>query len=357
MGISVNTLVGGGKSRILVHDGSFAEIISLENLLVAWLEFRRGKRNKPDVQAYERNLEDNLFRLHFNLKQEIFPETVYEQFRINDPKPRLISKAPVECRLVHHAIYRILYPAFDRTFIFDSYSCRVGKGTHKVFERLTGVARSVSKNYTEPCWALKFDIKKFFDSIDHIILFNLLSDRISDRDLLHLLDEIISSFSMLEGKGMPLGSQLFANVYLDPLDKFIKHHLRAKHYLRYADDMILLGTDPHELLGYFIEINTFVKEKLKLQIHPNKTTLRKLSWGIDFVGYVALPHYTLPRKKTLKRAQKYTLLKIEQGPNEVKPSLVSYIGYLSHAHAYAVSRNLILLTCAKIRKNTRWLQR
>lgn len=311
------------------------------------------------MQAYERNLEDNLFRLYFNLKRGIFPETWYEQFRINDPKPRLISKSPVECRLLHHAIYRVLYPLYDQTFIFDSYSCRVNKGTHKAFERITEVARKVSKNYTGPCWALKFDIRKFFDSIDHVILFNLLSSRIADRKLLHLLDNIIGSFSMSEGKGMPLGnltSQLFANVYLDPLDKFIKHRLKAKHYLRYADDMILLGPDPDELMGYFIEINTFVKDVLKMQIHPHKTVLRKLSWGIDFVGYVALPHYTLPRKKTAKRAIKRTLAKINNGPKEVKPTLISYVGYLSHASAFTASKNLIDLTVAKVRRNSAWFR-
>ncbi|HEY1074341.1 MAG TPA: reverse transcriptase/maturase family protein, partial [Patescibacteria group bacterium] len=350
---------GDIESRCIVHKGSFAEIVSLENIHQAWLEFRRGKRRKPDVQSYERNLEDNLFRLHFNLKRGIFPETWYEQFRINDPKPCLISKAPVECRLLHHAIYRVLYPLYDRTFIFDSYSCRVGKGTHKAFERITEIARKVSKNYSGPCWALKFDIRKFFDSVDHVTLFNLLSSRISDRKLLHLLDNIIGSFNMNEGKGMPLGnltSQLFANVYLDPLDKFVKHHLKAKYYLRYADDMILLSSDPDELIGYFVEINRFSKERLKLQIHPHKTTLRKLSWGIDFVGYVALPHYTLPRRKTVKRATKRTLAKVKEGPKAVKPTLVSYVGYLCHANAIMVSKNLIDLTVAKVRKNSAWFR-
>lgn len=327
--------------------------------MAAWLEFRRGKRRKPDVQAYERKLEDNLFLLHSNLKQGIFPESSYEQFRINDPKPRLISKASVECRLLHHAIYRVLYPLYDRTFIFDSYSCRDGKGTHKAFERIVSVARKVSKNYTCTCWALKFDIRKFFDSVDHVTLFNLLSDRINDRELLHLLDEIIGSFSMSEGKGMPLGnltSQLFANVYLDPLDKFIKHELKASNYLRYADDMILLGDNPSELLGYLIEINAFARDKLKLRIHPFKTTLRKLSWGIDFVGYVALPHYTLPRKKTVNRLFRRTLSKIGEGPKQVKPTLASHIGYLSHPSAYNLSLGLIALTCAKVRRNTAWFR-
>lgn len=279
---------------------------------------------------------------------------MYEQFRINDPKPRLISKAPVECRLLHHAIYRVLYPLFDRTFIFDSYSCRDNKGTHKAFERLVATSRKVSKNYTEPCWALKFDIKKFFDSIDHIILFNLLSACINDTQLLHLLDNIIGGFNATEGKGMPLGnltSQLFANVYMDPLDKFVKHQLKAPHYLRYADDMLLLGSDPDELLGYFVEINLFAKEQLKLQIHPNKTSLRKLDWGIDFVGYVALPHYTLPRKKTVTRMFKRTARKASDEPQKLRATVASHVGFLSHADAHKTSKDLIRLASAKYRRN------
>lgn len=291
--------------------------------------------------------------------QGIYPETIYTQFRINDPKPRLISKASVECRLLHHAIYRILYPAFDKTFIFDSYSCRNGKGTHKAFERMTALARKVSLNYTHPCWALKFDIRKFFDTVDHIILFNLLSERIDDRELLHLLDSIIGSFAMSEGKGMPLGnltSQLFANVYLDPLDKFIKHQLKAPHYLRYADDMILLGSDPYELMGYFIEINTFVKALLKLEVHPQKVSLRKLAWGIDFVGYNALPHYNLPRRKTVKRIFKQTTKKAIENPENLESTLASYRGFLSHVNAYKINRNLITLAYAKMRKGSIWFR-
>ncbi len=300
-------------------------------------------------------MEDNLFRLHYNLKQGIYPETHYAQFKVHDPKPRLISKASIECRLLHHAIYRVLYPAFDQTFIYDSYSCRNDKGTHKAFERVVTITRQVSKNYTQPCWALKFDIKKFFDSVDHVILFNLLAERIEDRELLHLLDNIIGGFAMREGRGMPLGnltSQLFANVYMDPLDKFVKHQLKAPHYLRYADDMILLGDNPSELMGYFIEINSFAKQFLKLDIHPQKISLRKLTWGIDFVGYVALPFYNLPRQRTLKRMMKKLDQSNGQTAEIINASLQSYLGYCQHAQAYEVSRNLLALAWTKIKRRS-----
>jgi len=276
---------GGFKSRILFHEGTFAQITSLDNLFLAWENYRKGKRSKWDIQEFEFCLEDNIFCLHEELMAERYLPGSYQQFRITDPKARLISKAPVRDRLLRQAIYQVLYPEFDRTFIYDSYSCRDKKGTHKAFARLVRIARKVSRNYTAPRWALKLDIRKFFDSIYHQILSGLLERRIADQELLGLLRHVIESFVHSPGKGMPLGnltSQLFANVYMDPFDKFVKHRLKAKYYLRYSDDFIVLGNDPDELLGYFVEMSRFLKTELKLSIHPDKVILRKLSWGHRF---------------------------------------------------------------------------
>lgn len=184
----------------------FDEIISLDNLFPAWREFRRGKRGRQDVQEFERNLEDNIFALHEELVAGRYRHGSYHRFHIFDPKHRIIHKATVRDRLVHHAVYRVLYPLFDRSFIYDSYSCRIGKGTHAAVNRLECFARQVSRNYTSPCWALKFDIKKFFDSVDHGILMGILERRIAsprqhvgarnDTDnVLVLLDEIVGSYS------------------------------------------------------------------------------------------------------------------------------------------------------------------
>ncbi len=235
----------------------------------------------------------------------------------------------------------MLYEVFDKTFIFDSYSCRDEKGTHRAFQRLVTLARKVSRNYTTPCWAIKMDIKKFFDSVNHEILLELLTERIADQQLLSLLKQIIRSFEHMPGKGMPLGnltSQLFSNVYMDPLDKFVKHKLEVKHYLRYADDFVILSRDPDYLLGCLVEINLFLKEKLKLHIHPNKVSLRKLSQGIDFVGYVALPHHELPRHRTAKRIIK----KVKTaGAEEIEKSLPSYLGHLGHANSHKLRRKIV----------------
>ncbi len=166
----------------------------MENLFASWREFRRGKRKKLDVQVFERNLEDNLFKLHWELKGKTYRHSNYTSFYITDPKLRKIHKAEVRDRIVHHAIYRVLYPIFDQSFIYDSFSCRIKKGTHNAVNRLEKFSRKVSKNYTGSCLALKCDIKKFFDSIDHQILFELIQKKIRNADALWLIHKIIGSF-------------------------------------------------------------------------------------------------------------------------------------------------------------------
>ena len=173
----------------------FSQIISIENLYESWAEFKYGKRKKGDVQAFERKLEDNLFSLRYDLKNRTYRHSDYTSFYITDPKLRHIHKAEVRDRIAHHAIYRILYTIFDKGFIYDSYSCRLEKGTHKAVARLKNFTQKVSKNNTIPCYALKCDVKKFFDSVDHEILLSLIKRKIADPDTLLLLEEIIESFS------------------------------------------------------------------------------------------------------------------------------------------------------------------
>ena len=149
---------------------SFEKIISVENLLLAWKEFMRGKKNKKDVQEFQLHLMDNILALHQDLKNKTYKHGGYMAFNISDPKPRNIHKATVRDRLLHHAIYRILYPYFDKKFIHDSYSCRINKGTHKAINKFREYGRKVSKNNTKTCFVLKCDIRKFFANIDHKIL-------------------------------------------------------------------------------------------------------------------------------------------------------------------------------------------
>ena len=176
----------------------FNEIISLENLFLSWEEFKKDKGSKKDVLEFEWNLEPNILQLHRDLKYHRYKHSVYTAFKICDPKPRTIHKATVGDRVLHHAIFRVLNPFFEPTFIAHSFSCRVKKGTHKGVDSLAYFLNKVSKNSHEPCFALKCDIKKFFDSVDHKILFELIRKRIKDESVLLLVWEIISSFNSRE---------------------------------------------------------------------------------------------------------------------------------------------------------------
>lgn len=295
------------------------------------------------MRIFAKGLFPNILALHHDLINSTHRHASYEKFNITDPKPRIIHKATVRDRLLYHAIYRILYPLFDQTFIFDSYSCRKEKGTHKGFARLVKLARKQSKNYSSSCWALKCDIRKFFHSIDHKILIVLLSQRIADEKLMNLLTEIIESFESSPGKGMPLGnltSQLFANIYMDPFDKFVKHKLKAMYYLRYADDFVFLADNRALLEKYLSKVGLFLGERLKLSLHPDKCILRKLNWGLDFVGYVAHPKFNLPRAKTVERM--FVKLENKKGsdPEKLSASLQSYLGHLKHVDAKLLSEEL-----------------
>lgn len=327
----------------------YSDLISLENMFQAWNEFKRGKRKRPDVQLFERHLEDNLFILHQLLKTKTYRHGDYHSFYVHDPKKRHIHKASVRDRVVHHLLYRYLYEVFDKTFIYDCYSCRLNKGTHKAVLRLEKFTRKVSQNYSRPCWALKCDIRKFFASIDHQVLLKLLNRKIPDEDVFWLVAQVINSFNsgFGRGKGIPLGnltSQVFANIYLDELDKFVKHQLRVKYYLRYADDFLLLSEHKKIVNRYIQPMSEFLQERLKLALHPQKIILRKLDWGIDFLGYVVLPHYRLPRTKTRKRIFKKLRMKLSLP--SFNQSLQSYLGYLKHANSYRLGQQL---------KNDIWL--
>jgi len=176
-----------------IYKGIFNKIISLENLFAAWDKFRSDKKGKKDVQSFEWNLEQNIFQLHNDLKTYRYKHHPYSSFYIRDPKQRHIHKAIVRDRLLHHAIFNILNPIFEPTFIANSFSCRIGKGTHKGVAALQKTAKKVSQNYRKPCFALKCDIKKFFDSVDHRMLKEILAHRIKDVHAFQLCENIIDS--------------------------------------------------------------------------------------------------------------------------------------------------------------------
>ena len=322
-----------------VFEGNYEDIISAENLLEAWKEFRTGKKSRKDVELFERNLMDNIFTLHRDLADKTYKHLAYEAFNISDPKPRSIHKASVRDRLLHHALYRILYSFFDKKFISDSYSCRIGKGTHKAIERFKKLGNQVSKNNTKTCWVLKCDIRKFFASVDHDILIKILKKHISDPDIILLLIAVVGSFySTKHGVGLPLGnltSQLLVNIYMNEFDQYVKHKLKEKYYIRYADDFIFLDTDKDKLLELIPRIADFLDENLKLQIHPDKLFIKTLASGLDFLGWV---HFFSHR--VLRTATKRKMFRNIREKNGKKETVESYIGLLSHGNTHKLQKRI-----------------
>lgn len=339
----------------------FTQIVSIENLFAAWDEFRTGKMGKFDVQMFAQTVETQLFDLHRDLAAGTYRHGAYFAFQITDPKQRLIHKALVCDRIVHHALFSVLNPIFEPTFIANSFSCRVGKGTHKGVATVEQMLRSVSRNNTRPCYVLKCDISKFFASVDHVILPRLISRRLHDERTLVLLREIIGSFhsdfsTTFGWKGLPLGnltSQLFANIYMNEFDQFIKHGLHIKNYARYTDDFVIVSNDREYLENLIPELQNFLTQHLELRLHPAKTFIRKYSQGIDFLGYVIFPNHRLLRTKTKHRIMTRfhdRLLEYSHGlisNQQLEQIAQSYLGVLSHANMYDSEVNI---------KNALWFE-
>lgn len=292
----------------------------------------KGKRAKRDVQEFSLNLMDNTFSLHHELLNHSYKHGGYQAFNICDPKPRNIHKAFVKDRLLHHAIHRKLYPFFDKIFISESYSCRVNKGVHKAINRFKEFGYKVSKNNTKQCWVLKCDIKKFFANINHLVLIKILQKYIPDQNVLWLLQKVVESFSSgVIGVGLPLGnltSQLFVNVYMNEFDQFAKHTIKAKYYIRYADDFVLFSENKKWLEKQICPIQSFLRDCLSLELHPNKIEIKTLTSGVDFLGWVNFPDHRILRT----RAKRRMIKRIKENPT--LETLNSYRGLLRHGNTH-----------------------
>lgn len=317
----------------------FKDIVDLDNLLKAWKEFVRGKKSRQDVQEFEFNLMDNLIILYRDLVDKTYQHGAYQAFNVSDPKPRNIHKATVRDRLLHRALYRQLYPFFDKTFIFYSFSCRDNKGTHKALKFFQSFFYQTSKNNTKTCWVLKGDIKKFFANIDHQILIEILEKYILDQDILWLLKQVIGSFSIKHGIGLPLGnltSQLLVNIYLNEFDQFVKHQLKAKYYIRYADDFVLLSSDRAWLEQQIPLIKDFLHQKLRLILHPQKIFIKTIASGVDFLGWVNFFDHKVIRTSTKRRLIK----RIKDNPKS--ETMASYRGLLKYGNTYKLRKQVKL---------------
>ena len=338
---------GGGNIRLMrkIFIHKYDDIISLENLLLAWKKFKSEKSNKKDVQIFERNLMENLLQLHRDLKTKNYKHSGYYAFKISDPKPRDIHKALIRDRVLHHAVYQKIYFFFDSKFISDSYSCRKWKGAHKSMNKFKSYFYKVSRNNTQPCWVLKCDIKKFFASIDHEILKSILAKHINVKETLWLLGQVIDSFysthcqgsTLTVKRGLPLGnltSQLLVNIYMNEFDQFIKHKLKVKYYIRYADDFVVLSQDKKYLENVLERMKEFLSSDLKLTMHPDKVFIKTIASGVDFLGWVHFPKHRVLRTATKRRM--FRNLK----ENLKEESRQSYLGLLRHGNSYKIQREI-----------------
>jgi len=321
-------------SKILQTDiSNFEKIFSFVNLFSAWREFKSRKAKKKDVAEFASDLIHNLSVLENDLNSGNYRHGGYFHFKVSDPKHRDIHKALVRDRVVHHALYRTLYPYFDQKFIFDSYSCRVEKGTHKAIYRFDDFIHQVSRNNSKTAWVLKCDIRKCFASVDQNVLKEILRKHITCPRTMNVVESVINSFSVV--KGIPLGnltSQLFINIYLNELDQYIKRELKAGMYIRYADDFVIFSRDKKYLENLLPKISEFLNNNLKLNLHPDKVFIKTIASGVDFLGWVHFPRYRVLRTTTKKRAVKAL------SNNPKQPVQASYLGLLKHGNTYKITK-------------------
>jgi len=277
--------------------------------------------------SFERHLENNLFDLHYALKSGIYEHDGYQFFQVFDSKKRDIYKAEVKDRVVHQITYDYLCDIYEKVFISDSYSSRIGKGTINAIN----IFKYFSKLSDNNSYVLKCDIRKYFQSVDQKILTTILSDKIKDEKIMQIIEKIISSF---EFGGIPLGnvtSQIFANIYLNELDRFVKKELKIRFYIRYNDDFVIFDDRKEKLAKYLVLIREFLIEKLKLEIPENKSEIRHLKHGMEFLGYKIFPDHVLLREQTkAKIFNKISRININ-----------SKLAVLKHCNSYNLRQKLL----------------
>ncbi len=272
----------------------YETLTSFSNLYNSFLKAKRGCRKNKELFEFCFDLERNLISLRKELLDKTYVPGRYRYFKIYDPKERLIAVAPFRDRVVHHAVISVIEPIYERIFIYDSYATRKGKGTHRAIKR----AQLFLRNNR---WFLKADIKKYFDSIDHEVLLDVLSKRIKDKDVMWLLERIIRNGGRAR-KGLPIGnltSQFLANVYLDVFDQFVKNTLKVKCYLRYMDDMVFFSNDKNFLLEIRKKTEEFLNRSLKLEF--KNAYINQQMNGLTFVGARIFPFLIRIKPKTLHR--------------------------------------------------------
>lgn len=338
----------------------YPKIIQPENLLKSFEQACYEKRYRACALIFKQNLGMNILALRQSLLNKTYQPGKYHFFQVYDPKFRQIAAAPFIDRIVHHALCRIIEPIFDSKFIYDTLACRREKGTHHGVKRLQKFLRKQGINYV-----LKCDVSKYFYSINHQILLNILAKTIPDQDTLWLLEKIISSYESgneydelfpensyyqtKKPRGIPIGnltSQLFANVYLNEFDQFVKEKLKVKYYLRYVDDFLILGPNKQYLRNLIPSLKEFLKEKRYLTLHPKKIRIYPAKIGVDFLGYIIFKDFKLVRarniKKFRKRLKMFQKLLIAEKITEkrVCVSITCWLAHAEHADSYRLRKSI-----------------
>jgi RNA-directed DNA polymerase len=331
-------------------------ICSWENLRLAYDKAARGKRGRSAAAAFEVRLADNLLQLQDELLSKTYTPGPYTSFYIHDPKKRLISAAPFRDRVVHHALCNVIEPIFERSFIFDSYANRSGKGTHRALDRAQYFARRYH-------YVLQCDVEQFFPAVDHAALRRILARQIDDADTLGLIDQILISgvgvlaeeyqmryfprdslLATQRPRGLPIGnltSQFWANCYLNPFDHFVQRELRCSAYVRYVDDMVIFGDDKAQLWEWREALERRLA-RLRLTIHPGAQP-RPVTEGFPFLGFVIYPAHR--RLKQRKVAAYWRALRglLAQGasPAKVEASLLGWINHARYGDTWGLRRAVI----------------
>lgn len=299
----------------------------------------------------KKNYTKNILSLHIELVTQSYKPKALETFTIRDPKTRKISKSDFRDRIIHHAICNIIEPIFDKTFIYDSYANRIGKGTLNAIKRFEYFQRKVTANNTREAYVLKADIKKYFENVDNTNLLSILRSKIRDEKLIRLVELILKNHKTTHvGRGMPLGnltSQFFANVYLNELDQYIKHELKIKYYIRYVDDFIIMANDKNLLETYKDKINLFLQERLSIELHPEKTKMHSMIGGVQFLGLRIFSNHKLLAKRNIRKFQNKMLELCNQYDNkEIEYDVIldfieGWTAYVKKANCYKLKNHIL----------------
>lgn len=317
------------------------------NLELAYKNARKHKTLKPYILEFEENLYEKLSLLKTELLLHSYQPKSLETFILRDPKTRKISKSDFRDRIVHHALCNIIDPILGKSFIHDSYANRLNKGTLKAIERFEYFARKASHNFTRKTYVLKADIRHYFENVDHDILTNIITRKIKDAEIIWLIKKILKNHS--QNKGMPLGnltSQFFANVYLNEFDYFVKHQLKAKHYIRYVDDFVILHNSKNILENWQNLIGFFLYHQLALELHPDKSKIIPLNRGIDFLGFKIFPYHRLMKRRNRRKFQRklrenIALFEQQQiGYDELYDFMEGWLAYAKHADTYKLREKI-----------------